>query len=231
MDLRQPLLSDELVRNHISGCDRCAELVIDFGALNDSLSQIPLSTLQRLSGLQESEFETVEPRSRMHPFSFIGSIACVLLVMLTSGIWFSGQAEQSAHESPVAQNVELASEQIASEESLGAESFHSGDDREPYASQVLHQLAFVSNHSAPSPAEFINTASLEQISGRVEPFQGYLGMTADLPGIGPVSNSFNATLQLFKSISEKQSAPKKRKNDDAPDVGWNDDAALQICCA
>jgi len=84
MDLRQALLSDEMVRDHISQCDQCAQLIVDLGALNDSVSQIPLATLHRLSGIQEAEVAKAQSPSRAsqaaHPVLFIASIACALLV-------------------------------------------------------------------------------------------------------------------------------------------------------
>ncbi len=213
MDLRQPLLSDETVRQHVSECDACAELVVDFGALNDSLSQIPIATLQRLSGLQMADSEPVAP-TQVHPVFFVASIACLLLVMLTSSIWFSprGSADSLTDSAVVAGMI--------------------GDDaQQQYVStgpiQTLEVLpAF---DKSPTSAEFINAVSLEQFSGGVEPYQGYLGITADLPGIEPVYNSVNATYQLIRFISERQPSPKEEPPANSPDVGCYGGPFMQLC--
>ncbi len=213
MDLRQPLLSDETVRQHVSECDACAELVVDFGALDDSLSQIPVATLQRLSGLQLADAEPAAP-TQMHPVFFVASIACLLLVMLTSSIWFSprGSADSLADRAVVAD-------------------MSSGDDSQQYVStgpiQALESIPSFGN--SPNSAEFINAVSLDQFSGGVEPYQDYLGITADLPGIEPVYNSVNATFQLIRFISERHPAPKEEQPADSPDVGCYGGPFMQLC--
>jgi len=221
MDQRRPLLSDEMVRQHISECDECAELVIDFGALNESLSQIPLETLHRLSGLQFGEAEDeVRPR-RLHPVSFIASIACLLLVLLTSGIWFSGQPD----------NVVTVSQRDVEDRNYVSVEVQSPVEHVRESSPGMQQLVFVPTvHKTSSPSEFIHAVSFEQLSGGVEPFQDYIDMTADLPGIRPVSNSVNATFQLIKCMSEQPQIEQDEQPKDAPDLGCHGSSCMQLCC-
>ena len=216
MDLRRPLLSDELVRQHVSECDSCAELVVDFGALNDSLSQIPLATLHRLSGLQVTDEPETRISGRVHPVSFVVCIACMLLVMLTSGVWFSpdrGRMEVAT--------VTSAAAELASVDETPHQYVSTGPVQDLGIVGVAHKTS--------PPSEFINAVSLEQLSGGVEPFQGYLGMTADLPGLQSVSKSVNATYHLIRFISEKPPVEKSEEPADSPDVGCYDGAFLQLC--
>jgi len=216
MDLRRPLLSDELVREHIANCDQCAELVIDFGALNESLTQIPIETLHRLSGLK---VVPEERKRNLHPISFVASVACLLLVCLTSGIWF---APSSADPAP--SRIELVSTPLPPV-SIDPEV------------DALQQLAIASPFHMTTPStEFINAVSFEQISGRVQPFQNYLDMSADLPGIQPLSKSVNATLFLIRSMADNPSArrlapkSKGKEPENGPDVGYHDSFAIELCC-
>lgn len=219
MDIRRPLLSDELVRNHIKDCDQCAELIVDFGALNESLSQIPLETIHRLSGLQAPPEE--HARRGVHPVSFIASVACLLLVCLTSGIWFA-----PSQDAPIPTRIEMVSTPLAPKSLVGSDA--------EMDSGIAQQFVFAPPFHKTSPsAAFINTVSLERISGGVEPYQNYIDMTADLPGIQPVSNSVNATLHIIRSISERPSGnhtrPKGKDTDSGPDVGCHDLLAMQLC--
>ncbi len=218
MDLRQPLLSDELVRQHVCECDACAELIVDFGALNDSLSQIPIATLHRLSSLQHAESEP-KNSMRLHPISFVASIACLLLVMLTAGTWFS-PAKQATIETP----VEAAPSDLAVVEEVPTlrEYVSTG-----FSDQSLMFLATA--HKTSNPTELINAVSFEQLSGGVESFQDVIDMTADLPGIRPVTKSVNATLHLIRVISETPPASKREEPTNSPDVGCYDGSFLQLC--
>lgn len=223
MDLRRPLLSDEMVRQHISKCDQCAELIIDFGALNESLSQIPLETIHRLSGLRLGEVEDKSDSRQLHPVSFVASIACLLLVLLTSGIWFSGQSGQSDVVTVSMRDVESSYVSVETPDSIQ-------QVEEP--SLAMQQLVFVPTvHKTSSPSEFLHAVSFEQLSGGVEPFHEYIGMTADLPGIRSVSKSVNATFHLIKCVSELPGAKEKSKpGRDAPDVGYYESSCMQLCC-
>ena len=198
MDLRQSLLSDTMVRDHISHCDPCAELVVDFGALNDSVSQIPAFTLQRLSDLQESGIATpARPSRPRHPVLFVASISCLMLVVLTSGIWVSNQQQKVAQNSPQAEPVEVAKVEATVE-------------TQPVSIPApMQQFSFVTSHKASSPADFISAVNFEEISDNVEPYQDYIGMTAGLPGIRPVSKSVNATLHLIKTFSGQPQSGKQ----------------------
>lgn len=222
LDHRQPLLSDELVRQHVSQCDACAGLVVDFGALNDSLSQIPISTLQRLSDLKVAKSAT-QSSMRLHPVSFVACVACLLLVMLTSGIWFAPQAEvavsssgkETANEGVVTSNVSVPTptEFVAT-----------------VVPQFQKSMDFLPTIHETSPSlEFIHTVSFEQLSSEVGPIQDYIGMTADLPGIRPISKSVNATYEFLRVISEVPANPKGKSPSDAPDVGFNDGLIVQLC--
>lgn len=200
MDVRQALLSEEMVREHISQCDQCAQLVVDLGALNDSVSQIPLATLHRLSGIQEAELvEEYEASRPAHPVLFVASIACLLLVVLTSGIWFSGNSNQVAVVDRLSQNEAV---NIASVESNPVES--RSDEQAVSVPETMQQLGLVTVHKTSSPTEFIGAVNFEELSGNVEPFQEYIVMTADLPGMRPVSNSVNATIQFIKTFSKQR---------------------------
>lgn len=219
MDLRQPLLSDEIVREHIASCDECVELVVDLGALNESLTQIPLETLNRLTGLAAGPLpEEVATRSHLHPLSFITSVACLLLVMLTSGVWFSNGSDDSGPHRIKVRNHEVVSVPYVKESSS-----------EPV---VPRQLVFLPTaHKTTPPSEFLNAVSFEQISGGVEPFQNYLNLTCDLPGIRPITNSVNATFHLIKSIAAEPSPPEEEKSpEDGPNVGFHDSSLVQLCC-
>lgn len=219
MDVRQPLLSDELIRNHIRNCDQCAELIVDFGALNESLSQIPLETIHRLADLAAPK----QPRRyQLHPISFVASVACLLLVCLTSGIWFGPSSNQ-----PIPTRIEMVSTPLPLKVLDEAE-----ETLEPGIApqELLLASAF---HNAASPADFINTVGLE-ISDGVEPFQDYFHMTTDLPGIEPIKKSVNATLHIYRSIAEEpssdESMPRKKQNPaNRPDVGCHDLLAIQLC--
>lgn len=197
MDLRQALLSDTMVRDHISECDRCAELVVDFGALNESVSQIPLATFQRLAGMQESGSAiSARPSRPKHPVLFVASIASLMLVVLTSGIWVSNQQQQMAKNLPQAEPVQVAKVEATIE------------TQHVSIPVPMQQFSFVTAPKASSPTEFISAVSFEEISDNVEPYQEYIGMTAGLPGIRPVSKSVNATLHLIKTFSGQ---PQSRK--------------------
>lgn len=201
LDLRQALLSDEMVRDHISQCDHCAQLVVDLGALNDSVSQIPLATLHRLSGIYEAELvDEYQPSKPPHPMLFVASIACLLLVFLTSGIWFSG----SGNAGQVAVVDSLKQDEVVNvanvegsplEGELVASSFE--DQQAAFVPVAMQQLGLVNTHKMSPPSEFIGAVNFEELSGTVEPYQEYIGMTADLPGIRPVST----TIQFIKTIS------------------------------
>jgi hypothetical protein len=224
MDLRQPLLSDELVRNHIRDCDHCAELIVDYGALNESLTQIPLETIHRLSGLQAPSQEPT--RRRVHPVSFVASVACLLLVCLTSGIWFAPSQTDA-----IPTRIEMVSTPIPPNTLAGSE-VDTEVDMSELSQQMIVAPAF---HMMAPSTEFINTVSLERISGGVEPYQDYIDMTADLPGIQPVSKSVNATLHIIRSISERPASdrnivPKRDDVQRGPDVGCHDSLAMQLCC-
>lgn len=224
MDQRRPLLSDVMVRKHIAECDECAELIIDFGALNESLSQIPLETLHRLSGLQlgdEVEDEVRSGSRQLHPVSFVASIACLLLVMLTSGIWFSGQPD----------NVVTVNQRDVEDRNYVSVEAQAPVEHVKEPALGMQQLVFVPTvHKTSSPSEFIHAVSFEQLSGGVEPFHEYIEMTADLPGIRPVSNSVNATFQLIKCMSEFPQFEQDEEPKDAPDVGFHDSSGMQLCC-
>jgi len=58
-------------------------------------------------------------------------------------------------------------------------------------------------HKTSSPTDVMSAVSFKGISGNVEPYQEYIGMTAELPGIQPVSKSFNATIHLIKTYSKQ----------------------------
>ena len=204
MDLRQALLSVRIVRDHVSQCDRCAELVVDLGALNDSLSQIPLATLHRLSGLQESEIAKLSKRrSKLtHPVLFVATVACLTLVMLTSGMWFSNfsiqpqVAELSLQTEPVhVARVEKVESTLELQHVLLPAARHSVLATQQFGLATAHQTA--------SPTRLLSAVNFQDISGNVEPYQEYIGMTADLPGIRPVSKSVNATYHLIKSLASQ----------------------------
>ena len=223
MDLRQSLLSDPMIRKHITVCDSCAELVVDFGALDESLSQIPLETLHRLSGLQ-----TVDPASkkryRLHPISFITSVACLMLVMLTSGIWFSDESQDDA---PVLSEVaSFESATLNSVATLDPIDLDAVVEHEMENSHLV--FAPVAPHKTTPSIDLINAVSLEQFNEGVEPFQDYIGMTADLPGIRTVTKSVNVTYQIFRVISEKPPVNKSDEAASAPDVGFNR-SQMQLC--
>ena len=206
MDLRQSLLSDTMVRDHISHCDPCAELVVDFGALNDSVSQIPAFTLQRLSDLQESGIAIpARPSRPRHPVLFVASVACLLLVALTSGIWFagSGNADQVAVVDTLTQEVAVSVAKVESKpvENELVSNFENQQDFVPVAMQ---QLGLVRVHKMSPPSEMIGAVKFEELSGTVEPYQEYIGMTGDLPGMQPVSSSVSATIQLIKTLSNQR---------------------------
>jgi len=210
LDRRQPLLSDEVVRDHTSQCDQCAQLIVDLGALNDSVSQIPLAMLHRLSGIHEAELveEFQQPSKPAHPVLFVASIACLLFVALTSGVWFSGNSDNVAVVDRLAQEeaVSIAIVESGSVEN-GVES--SEFESQPEMAEVLipstmQHFGLVTTHKMSSPTEVIGAVNFEDFSGNVEPYQEYIGMTADLPGMRPVSNSVTATIQFIKTFSSQQ---------------------------
>ena len=219
LDLRQPLLSDEAIRNHIAKCDQCAELVVDLGALNESLSQIPVETLHRLSGLQlePGNNDGFGRQRQLHPVSFIASIACLLLVLLTSGIWFSPSSEDSVALVNIVNTETATYDSIPAIETSPSEVFLPG------------QFTFVTMGHQSSPSELLNAVSFEQISGGVGPFREYFEMTADLPGIRPVSHSVNATYHLIRSMSQKP-AIGDDDLENGPDVGFHDPFVIELCC-
>lgn len=206
MDLRQALLSDDLVRDHISQCGQCAQLVVDLGTLNDSVSQIPLATLHRLSGIYEAELvDEYQPSKPTHPVLFVASVACLLLVALTSGIWFagSGNADQVAVVDTLTQEVAVSVAKVESKpvENELVSNFENQQDFVPVAMQ---QLGLVRVHKMSPPSEMIGAVKFEELSGTVEPYQEYIGMTGDLPGMQPVSSSVSATIQLIKTLSNQR---------------------------
>ena len=106
----------------------------------------------------------------------------------------------------------------------------SSDFREYVSTGPNFEFETVQIANENSPTEFINAVSFEQISGGVEPFQGYIDMTADLPGIHPVSTSVNATYQLIRFISENSLSPKSEQPAaDSPDVGYREGSFIQLC--
>ena len=213
LDLRQPLLSDVIIREHVSQCDACAELVIDFGALNDSLSQVPLATLNRLSGLQSVETQT--GIGRPHPLSFIASIACLMLVLLTSGVWFS------TNQTPDIRSVAVSD----TESPIVTEYVSTGPLQ--LATAAPAETNAIPHMSAPS--DFLNAVSFEKLSGGVEPLQDYIDITAELPGIRPVSQSFHATFHLLRFFAEQSAVPQDTKPGTAPDLGCYDGPFVQFC--
>jgi len=205
MDLRQALLADEMVRGHISQCDQCAQLIVDLGALNESVSQIPLVTLHRLSGIYEAELVEEYRASRFaHPVTFVAAIACLLLVSLTSGIWFSGSggADQVAVVDSLTQNEAVSVANVVErgpvESELVASSFV--DQPEAFVPAAMQQLGLVTVHKTSPPSELIGAVKFQEISGTVEPYQEYIGLTTELPGMRPV----NATIQVIKTISNQR---------------------------
>lgn len=216
MDLRQALLSDTMVRDHISQCDQCAQLIVDLGALNDSVSQIPLATLHRLSGIQDAEVAKHQAPSQAtsraaHPVLFIASIACALLVMLTSGIWFSGQpqpqvaaVEVEVAESSPAENLPQVDSIESGSVEVSAVATVESAPRVPDVSvpEAMQQFGLLT-HKTSSPTDVMGAVSFQDLSGNVEPYQEYIGMTAELPGIQPVSKSVNATFHLIKTYSKQ----------------------------
>lgn len=183
LDARQPLLSDDEVRKHVAVCDQCAQLVVDFGALEDSLSQIPLETLHRLSGIQDAEPES--QNNRVHPVFFVASVACLLLVMLTSGLWRSGESGDS----------NLATAVVSS------------DSSRDFAESEM----FGENPNL-MPGELISMAASD-LSRQVDDqtVQNCLFFAADLPGFRRVSRSVNVTLHLLQGSSETRQESKSEK--------------------
>lgn len=237
MDHRQSLLSDRLVRDHVSHCDRCAELVVDFGALNDSLSQIPIETLHRLSGIQDAEphYEKSAP-VRLHPLTFIASLACIMLVMLTSGIWFVGQPAATVSIVEVDHLDHLDPEVEPDVETFEVSTLEPTDVVDDVPEVAIPQsdrqgLAFLTRvHKTPVPTDLLNASNLLNLGGNVEPYQDYIDMTAGLPGIRPVSKSVNATLHLIKTFSSQPQQKKRPESrSDAPDLGFTGDACIELC--
>jgi hypothetical protein len=220
MDLRLPLLSDKLVREHITDCDQCAELVVDFGALDDSLSQIPIATLQRLSGLQPEENPADAP-THLHPFSFIVSIASILLVVLTSGIWFSNEGDESTFP------------EIAQIESTDLQPEGPSNDSAYVSIVSPTDLQFVHpGHKTAEPADFIDAVRVVDWQREVGP---YLQMTADLPGVRPVARTVNATFLFFSTPPStdpntpiESSSPKDAS--ESPDLGLSRPPKWLLCC-
>lgn len=185
LDKRQPLLSDVVVRSHVVDCDECAQLVIDFGALEDSLSQIPLATLYRLSGMIDADGPP-HGSSRnhafgIHPVAFVATIASLMLVMLTSSLWRSSDPDSG-------QSVAIA---VSS-------------DPQTRDSDSL-DLSFRTEQDLLA-RQFISAQALDRLAAQVEPLndptvQNCLLLTADLPGIRQVKNSVNATLNLIRGSS------------------------------
>ena len=228
MDQRLPLLSDETVRNHITQCDECAELVVDFGALDDSLSQIPIATLKRLSALSANDDDQTHVGRPLHPFSFIVSIASLLLVMLTSGLWFSDSSRVSVTLFDTGQGYET--------DSVGPDGTYGGIAVTPYVSlpSPANPMIVHPGHKATTPADIISAVNFAELRREVEP---YLQMTADLPGMSTVTGSVNATFWLLTPSAENDSFEDESNMlddeagvDVAPDLGFRNPAAWQLCC-
>lgn len=206
LDARHSLLSDAVVRSHIADCDQCAQLVVDFGALEDSLSQIPLSTIRRLSGIKDGggavKAGIQNPdRNRshsLHPIAFIASVASLVLVMLTSSLWRSAD---SVPDDSFAAVVTQESQSL----DPGQFEFMFDTDQDLLA------------------AQFISTETLGHLAAQVEPFsdptvQNCLLLTTDLPGIRQVKHSVNATLNLIRGSSRNDSTkPVDQKKSDSSD--------------
>lgn len=216
MDQRLPLLSDRLVRDHISDCDQCAELVVDFGALDESLSQIPLATLKRLSDLGAEEVSQAGTRRPLHPFSFIVSVASVLLVMLTSGSWFA----DSSQSIPSNREVARASDPAPA------------DVRPGFGAS--NPLPFNLGHKTTVPTEFISAVDFSDIRREVEPIWQ---ITAELPGISPMTGPVNATLWFLIPASEdgadgdsSDSPDRPSEAEATPELGFRRSTAWMLCC-
>lgn len=192
MDTRQPLLGDSQIQQHVSSCDQCAELVVDFGALEESLSRVPLATLHRLSGLGQTEparkrWWTLDQKHQ--PVAFFVSVASLLLVMLTASAWTrpgtpTEFARLSSPTAPVAP--------VVVEPSM-----------DPNAAPTMNPGFFGGR----------TLVGFDEIATQIEPLNDYLNLTGDLPGIRPVRQSVHATYQLIRESMEDPSS--KPENPDA----------------
>ncbi len=182
MDSRQPLLDDAEIQNHISTCDQCAELVVDYGAIEDSLSQVPVTTVHRLSQLgarhelAANRWWTVAPKHQ--PIAFFVSVASLLLVLLTASAWTGPGVPVDFAATPVANTA-------------------TDSPAKPVAA-IAHS-AVLKN---PGIFDQRTLVSLDRIVTQIEPLNGYLNLTGDLPGIRPVRQSVHATYQLIRESME-----------------------------
>jgi len=218
LDLRQPLMDDVLIRDHVAQCDDCDQLVADFGELDASLSQFSTELFSpSVEGIGVVDRE-VSISSPSHPLAFVMSVTCVLLLMLTSGSWFSTTQQPIAHQVSLSQEVFVAALL---------------PEPQPQDNETFFQSQWSSIASnTPSPNELLlNAVNFEKINDGVEPIQGYLDMTADLPGMKPVSNSVNLALHLLKHMSDKPTSVKVDASGSGPDVGYHGDPLARLCFA
>lgn len=218
LDLRQPLMEDALVKAHVAKCDDCEQLVADFGKLDASLSLFSMEIFDSVENAgavclnrEDSIF------SRSTPLAFVASVACLLLVMLTSGVWFSGDGDG------------LVSHQV----NVSQEVFVTAPLAPPQLDETFFQTQWSSiADSTPSPNELLLSAvNFEKINSGVEPLHGYLDLTADLPGMKPVSDSVNMALHLLMSISDKPDPAKVVTPGNDPDIGYHADSLATLSYA
>ena len=212
MDSRQPLLGDHDIQQHISSCDNCAELVVDFGALEDSLSRVPAATLHRLCELGQTEPAQHRRRwwtldQKHQPVAFFISVASLLLVMLTASA--SWTRPGTPNEFVISPAPEMASTDVA-EDAMGE--LDSPDPAQTTSSGIFDGRTLV---------------SLDQIAHQIEPLNGYLNLTGDLPGIRPVRQSVHATYQLIRESIEDPSS--KSGNPEDPDAAAIQSLTFFVC--
>ena len=204
LDSRQSLLADPQISAHIARCECCAETVSDYETLEDSFFHVPLNH----SG------PALEPdcchgfKEKYQPIAFVVSVACVLLVMLGS-IRISSQQPSVADSNPPMAGASL----VAMEPSSDASSTVSFPE--------INQPERLSL----DPSILIQPSlNLDQLASSIQPLQqSYLGsclqLSADLPGIRPVSHSVHATYQLLRGSFEYDKPAAKTGDSDNPDLG------------
>ena len=224
LDQRQPLTNDKSLMVHASQCAPCDEMLSDFHSVDDSIKLLKEDIAQILEQADAKREKTGFPSFAYRPINVL--VALSAMVVFCVGVFhlFNPQdttpnflVSKSVKSVPsvvvpikhdvvipeIVQNATTEEKTKLNDLIIRTANFRLVPDAIYFDSDFSITSSFSVPKTIPGFPSVPQVPTWRQISSQLEPLEPVLMRSSQLPGFGPVSYSFNTTINLLKQSFSK----------------------------